>query len=81
VLHLGLMVFFFSVGLVESHLAHCSLLRLIVLNPALVPHSSPEVHHVRRHERPLLAEGGITGEKQQVKFSLTMRLPLQCRIF
>jgi hypothetical protein len=69
---LGNFLLLLSEGLAESHLAHCSLSRLIELNPALVPHSSPEVIHVRRREKPILAKAGITGEKWPVKFSLTM---------
>jgi hypothetical protein len=70
--------FFFSVGPAETHLANYSLSRLIVLNPALVPRSSPEALHVRRRERSLLAKGEIMGAKWPVKFSLTMRLPHHC---
>jgi hypothetical protein len=69
-----------SVGPAESRLAHCSLSRLIVLNPALVPRSSPEALHARRREILLLAKGGIMGEKFPVKFSLTKRLPCHCRV-
>jgi hypothetical protein len=53
----------------ESRLTHCSLSTLIVLNPLLVPRSSPEALHVRRRERPLLAKQGIMGEKWPVRFS------------
>jgi hypothetical protein len=61
-----------SVGPAESHRAHCSLSRLIMLNPAF---SSP-VHFQRcsmseRRERPLLAKGEIMGEKWPTKFNLT----------
>jgi hypothetical protein len=42
------------------------------------PRSSPEAFHVRRRERPLLAKGGIMGEKWPVKFGLTMRLLPNC---
>jgi hypothetical protein len=49
-------------------------------NPALVPHSSPEALHIGRRERPLLAKGGLTGEKWPVKFNLTVRLPRHCRV-
>jgi hypothetical protein len=72
--------FFFPWGLRKPRLAHCSHSRLIVLNPALVPRSSPEVLHVRRRERPLLTKGGIRSEKWPVKFSLTLRLPRHCRV-
>jgi hypothetical protein len=44
------------------------------LTPVLVPPSSPEALHSRRRERPLLARGGIMGEKWPVKFSRTIRL-------
>jgi hypothetical protein len=59
---------------------HCNHSRIIVLNPALVPPSSPEALHVSRRERPLLAKEGIMDEKWPVKFSLTMRLPRHCRV-
>jgi hypothetical protein len=58
-----------SVGPAEPRLVHCSLSRLIVLTPLLVPPSSPEALHIRRRERLLLAKGGITGEKWPVKVS------------
>jgi hypothetical protein len=45
-------------------------------NPALVsPPSSPEVLHIRRCERPLLARGRTMGEKCPIKFSLQLQLP------
>jgi hypothetical protein len=50
-----------------------------VLNPVLVPRSSPEALHVEQRDRPLLAKGGIIGEKWPVIFSLTMRLPRRFR--
>jgi hypothetical protein len=37
--------------------------RPFVLTPVLVPRSSPEALHARPRERPLLAKGGIMGEK------------------
>jgi hypothetical protein len=47
------------------------------------PRFSSSVHLQRRSmsdsERPLLAKGGIMGEKWPVKFSLTMRLR-HCRV-
>jgi hypothetical protein len=74
-----LLFLFLSVGPAESRLAHCSLSRIIVLNPALVP---PFISRgaPRQRERPLLAEEGIMGEKWPVTFSLTMRLPRHCRV-
>jgi hypothetical protein len=51
-----------------------------VLNPVLVPRSSPEALHVKRLERPQLAKGGIMGEKWPIKFIVTMRLPRHCRV-
>jgi hypothetical protein len=62
-------------GSAESRLAHCSHSRLIVLTPLLVPRSSPEALHARRRERPLLAKGGIMGEKWPVKFSRNNATP------
>jgi hypothetical protein len=44
------------------------------------PRLSQEALHVRRRERPLLAKGGIMGEKWPVRFSLTVRLPRHCRV-
>jgi hypothetical protein len=52
-----------SVGLAETRLTHCSIPRLIVFNPVLVPRSSPEAFHVEQLQRPLSAKGGIMGEK------------------
>jgi hypothetical protein len=54
-----LLLLLLTVGPMESRLVHCSLTRLIVLNPVLVSPSSPEPLHVRRRERPILAKGGI----------------------
>jgi hypothetical protein len=48
------------------------------LTPVLVPRSSPEALHARRRERPLLAKGGIMGEKLPVKFSQTIWIPRSC---
>src|SRR5215475_9021470 len=36
------------------------------------PRSSPETLHISRRERPLLAKGGIMGEKCPIKFSLAI---------
>jgi hypothetical protein len=51
-----------------------------VLNPIIVPRSSPEALHVRRRERLLLAKGGSMGEKMAGQFGVTMRLPPHCRV-
>jgi hypothetical protein len=51
------------VGSAETRLTHCSLPRLIVLNPVLFPRSSPEALHVKRRERPLLAKVGNYGRE------------------
>jgi hypothetical protein len=48
--------------------------------PLYFPHSSPKALHVRWCDRPLLAKGGIMGEKWLVKLGLTMRLPHHCRV-
>jgi hypothetical protein len=48
------------------------------LTPVLFPRSSPEALQDRRRERPLLAEGGIMGDKWSVKFSQAIRLPHNC---
>jgi hypothetical protein len=49
------------------------------LTPVLVPRSSPEALYARQLERPVLAKGGIMGEKWPVKFSQTIQLPRNCR--
>jgi hypothetical protein len=79
--HQTVLLLFQSVGLAETHRAHCSLSKLIVPSPAF---SSP-IHLQRcstseRHDRPLSAKGRIMGKKWPTKFSLTVRLPRQCRV-
>jgi hypothetical protein len=69
-----------SVGPAETRIKHRNPQRFIVLNPILVPRSTPEALHVEWRERPLLAKGGIMGEKWPVKYSLTMQLPRHCRV-
>jgi hypothetical protein len=50
------------VGPAESRRAHCSLPRFIVLNPAFgFPVHLQRCSASERHERPLLAKGGIMG--------------------
>jgi hypothetical protein len=71
------LVFVFCVGPAVTHRIYCSLPRLIVLTPlfSFPPPSSPEAHHIRRCERPLLARVGTMGEKCPIEFSLQLRLP------
>src|SRR5215468_569695 len=55
---------------------YCSLHRLIVQPRFRFPCSSPEALHISRRERPLLAKGGIMGEKCPIKFSLAIAISM-----
>jgi hypothetical protein len=60
---------------------HLRLKKRALCAPLLVPSTSPEALHVRRHERPLSAKGGIMGEKWPIKFSLQCDFHGNCRGF
>jgi hypothetical protein len=69
---------FYLWGRREPRLSPSAFEAVCTLTPVLVPPFNSRGVHTRRRERPLLAKGGIMGEKWPVKFSQTIRLPRSC---